>query len=167
MKNKIRKIAILSIFISLAMVLSYVDSLIYIPFTPPYFKIGIANIVVIYTLYKMGIKEACIVSIFRLILSSILFNNIITFIYSFSGALLSLLLMILLKKTKKFTQVTISIIGAIMHNVGQIIVAIILMDTKEIVLYLPVLIITGIIAGLGVGVLSNVVLRYTSNLKLK
>ncbi len=167
MKKEIKKISILSILISLAMVLSYVDSLIHIPFTPPYFKIGIANIAIIYTLYKMGVKEACTVSIFRLILSSILFSNIITLAYSFAGAILSLSLMILLKSMKKFTRITISIIGAISHNVGQIVVAIILMDTKEIALYLPVLIITGIVAGLGVGILSNIVIKYTDNLKLK
>ena len=167
MNKEIRKISLLSIIIALAMVLSYVDSLIHIPFTPPYFKIGIANIAIIYTLYKIGTKEACIVSIFRLILSSILFSNLITFVYSFAGAVLSLSLMILLKNINKFSKITVSIIGAIMHNVGQIIVAIILMSTKEIALYLPVLIITGIIAGSGVGILSNLVLKYTSNIKTK
>lgn len=167
MNKEIRQIAKLSIIIALAMVLSYVDSLIHIPFTPPYFKIGIANIAIIYVLYKDGIKEACIVSVFRLVVSSILFSNLITFIYSLSGAILSLSFMIILKKINKFSKITISIIGAIMHNVGQIIIAIILMNTKEIALYLPVLIITGIIAGCGVGILANVVLKYTSNLKTK
>lgn len=166
MNKEIKKLAKISIIVSLTMVLSYVDSLIHIPFTPPYFKIGIANIAIIYVLYREGVREACIVSLFRLILSSILFSNLITFIYSLSGAILSLTFMIILKNINKFTKVTVSIVGAIMHNIGQIIVAIILMNTKEIALYLPILIITGLIAGCGVGVLANVVLTYTSNIKI-
>lgn len=166
MKKEIKKITILSIFIALALVFSYLDTLVHIPFTPPYFKIGFANIVIIYTLYKFGEKEAIIVSILRLTLSSILFSNLITFLYSLSGAILSLTIMIILKNLNKFTKITICITGAMMHNVGQILIAILLLSTKEIIIYLPVLIIVSIISGCIIGILSNIVLKYTQSIKL-
>ena len=95
--KKNRKIALLAILIALSLILSYVDSLIVLPFGIPGIKLGIANIAIIYTLCKMGAKEAIIVSSLRLILSSILFGTIMTFAYSLVGAILSLALMIILK----------------------------------------------------------------------
>lgn len=165
MKNSIKKVTLVAIFIALALVLSYVDSLISLPIAVPGIKLGIANIAIIYALYKFGIKEAVLVSILRIVLSSILFGNVVSLSYSIAGAVLSLSLMIILKRFTSFSIVTISIIGAIMHNTGQIIMAIILMGTEEIIYHLPVLIITGVISGIGVGILSAVVLRYTKNIK--
>ena len=90
MKNKIKQIAMMAILIALSFVLSYVDSLIVLPFGIPGIKLGIANIAIIYTLYKIGAKEAIVVSILRLVLSSILFGSVLTFLYSLVGAVLSL-----------------------------------------------------------------------------
>ena len=166
MNNSVKKIALISILITLSIVLSYVDSLIILPFAIPGIKLGIANIATVYTLFRIGIKESIIVSIFRIILSSILFGTILSFSYSLAGAALSLALMIILKRFIKISLITISILGAIMHNVGQILMAMILLETKEIILYLPVLVITGTIAGIGVGLLSILTLKYTKNIKL-
>lgn len=165
MKNKIKQIAMMAILIALSFVLSYVDSLIVLPFGIPGIKLGIANIAIIYTLYKIGAKEAIVVSILRLVLSSILFGSVLTFLYSLVGAILSLSLMIILKKYTNLALITISISGAVLHNIGQIIVAVIVMATKEIVFYLPILIITGILSGIGVGILSVLTIKYTKNLQ--
>ena len=165
MKNKIKQIAMMAILIALSFVLSYVDSLIVLPFGIPGIKLGIANIAIIYTLYKIGAKEAIVVSILRLVLSSILFGSVLTFLYSLVGAVLSLSLMIILKKYTNLALITISISGAALHNIGQIIVAVIVMATKEIVFYLPILIITGILSGIGVGILSVLTIKYTKNLQ--
>ena len=165
MKNKIKQIAMMAILIALSFVLSYVDSLIVLPFGIPGIKLGIANIAIIYTLYKIGAKEATVVSILRLVLSSILFGSVLTFLYSLVGAVLSLSLMIILKKYTNLALITISISGAVLHNIGQIIVAVIVMATKEIVFYLPILIITGILSGIGVGILSVLTIKYTKNLQ--
>ncbi|MBS5852228.1 MAG: Gx transporter family protein [Bacilli bacterium] len=165
MKNKIKQIAMMAILIALSFVLSYVDSLIVLPFGIPGIKLGIANIAIIYTLYKIGAKEAIVVSILRLVLSSILFGSVLTFLYSLVGAVLSLSLMIILKKYTNLALITISISGAVLHNIGQIIVAVIVMATKEIVFYLPILIITGILSGIGVGILSVLTIKYTKNLQ--
>ena len=131
MKNKIKQIAMMAILIALSFVLSYVDSLIVLPFGIPGIKLGIANIAIIYTLYKIGAKEAIVVSILRLVLSSILFGSVLTFLYSLVGAVLSLSLMIILKKYTNLALITISISGAVLHNIGQIIVAVIVMATKD------------------------------------
>ena len=164
MKNKVKQIAMMAILIALSLILSYVDSLIVLPFGIPGIKLGIANIAIIYTLYKIGAKEAIMVSI-RLILSSILFGTILTFLYSLVGAVFSLSLMIILKKYTSLALITISISGAVLHNIGQIMVAVLVMATKEIILWLPVLIITGILSGIGVGILSVLTIRYTKNIQ--
>ena len=165
MKNKVKQIAMMAILIALSLILSYVDSLIVLPFGIPGIKLGIANIAIIYPLYKIGAKEAIMVSILRLILSSILFGTILTFLYSLVGAVFSLSLMIILKKYTSLALITISISGAVLHNIGQIMVAVLVMATKEIILWLPVLIITGILSGIGVGILSVLTIRYTKNIQ--
>lgn len=166
MNKHLKKIAILAIIIVISLLFSYLDSLIIIPLPIPGLKMGLANIMVVYTLYKLNIKDAIIVSFIRLILAGILFGSIVSFLYGLVGAILSLTLMIILKKLTSLKMLTISIIGAIMHNIGQILVAVILMNTAEIALYLPLLIITGIISGLAVGILSRLLFEYTKKINL-
>lgn len=166
MNKHLKKIAILAIIIVISLLFSYLDSLIIFPLPIPGLKMGLANIMVVYTLYKLNIKDAIMVSFIRLILAGILFGSIVSFLYGLVGAILSLTLMIILKKLTSLKMLTISIIGAIMHNIGQILVAVILMNTAEIALYLPILIITGIICGLAVGILSRLLFEYTKKINL-
>ena len=153
-----KKIAILSLFCTLAMIMSYIESMIPLPL-PFGIKVGLPNIIIIFILYRVGTKEAAAVSIIRVLLVSLLFGNILSTAYSLAGAFLSLALMFLLKSFKVFSTVGISVIGGIAHNAGQIIVACILMDTAQISYYLPVLAITGIIAGVLVGILGNLLIN--------
>lgn len=164
MKKETKKFAILSIMIGLSLVLSYVDSLIPIVVTIPGIKLGLANIATIYVLYRLGIKEAIIVSILRVFLSALLFGTVVTLSYSIVGATLSLVIMIVFKRISSLHMITISILGAVMHNMGQIGVAMFIMSTKEIIYYLPILVITGVISGIGVGLLAILVLKYTQNI---
>lgn len=164
MKKETKRFAILSIMIGLSLVLSYVDSLIPIMVTIPGIKLGLANIATIYVLYRLGIKEAIIVSILRVFLSALLFGTVVTLSYSIVGATLSLVIMIVFKRISSLHMVTISILGAVMHNMGQIGVAMFIMSTKEIIYYLPILVITGVISGIGVGLLAILVLKYTQNI---
>lgn len=164
MKKETKRFAILSIMIGLSLVLSYVDSLIPIVVTIPDIKLGLANIATIYVLYRLGIKEAIIVSILRVFLSALLFGTIVTLSYSIVGATLSLVIMIVFKRISSLHMITISILGAVMHNMGQIGVAMFIMSTKEIIYYLPILVITGVISGIGVGLLAILVLKYTQNI---
>ena len=163
---KTKKVAMLGLTIALAMIMSYIEALVPLSFAVPGIKMGLANIVIIFVLYKIGTKEAILVSLIRVILVSLLFSNIMAMAYSIAGAVLSLSIMWLLKKTDKFSFVGVSIAGGIMHNVGQIIMAVILLGTEQIALYLPVLIITGTATGVVIGIVSGLVINRFKKIRL-
>lgn len=152
MRNK--KIATSALMIALAMILSFVESQIPSFFPIPGIKLGLANIAVIFALYRLSIKDAIVVSLIRVVVVSTLFGTSLTLAYSLSGAVLSLLIMVLLKKSDRFSIVGVSIAGGISHNIGQIIMAIILMHNSVISYYLPFLIISGIVTGVVIGLVS-------------
>lgn len=156
----------LGLTIALAMIMSYIEALVPLSFAVPGIKMGLANIVIIFVLYKIGTKEAILVSLIRVILVSLLFSNVMAMAYSIAGAALSLSVMWLLKKTDKFSVIGVSIAGGIMHNVGQIIMAVILLGTEQIALYLPVLIITGTATGVVIGIVSGLVINRFKNIRL-
>lgn len=156
----------LGLTIALAMIMSYIEALVPLSFAVPGIKMGLANIVIIFVLYKIGTKEAILVSLIRVILVSLLFSNVMAMAYSIAGAVLSLSIMWLLKKTDKFSVIGVSIAGGIMHNVGQIIMAVILLGTEQIALYLPVLIITGTATGVVIGIVSGLVINRFKNIRL-
>ena len=128
-------------------------------FAVPGIKLGLANIAVIFALYKLGAKEAVLVSLVRIVWIAILFGNVLTLAYSVAGAALSLTLMILLKRADRFSVVGVSVVGGIMHNTGQILVAMLIMETAQLVYYLPVLCISGIAAGVAVGAVSTLLVK--------
>ena len=156
----------LGLTIALAMIMSYIEALVPLSFAVPGIKMGLANIVIIFVLYKIGTKEAILVSLIRVILVSLLFSNVMAMAYSIAGAVLSLSVMWILKKTDKFSFIGVSIAGGIMHNVGQIIMAVILLGTEQIALYLPVLIITGTATGVVIGIVSGLVINRFKNIRL-
>ncbi len=166
MKNSTKKLAFLGVFSALAIILSFVESLLPpIWSAVPGIKMGLPNIVIIFLLYKLSVKEAAEVSFIRLLTVVLLFGNAITFLYSLSGAVLSLTVMWVLKKSNKFSAVGVSIAGGVFHNVGQILMAIILLGTKEIGFYMPVLAVSGTVAGIFVGLCGMLLLRYTAKFK--
>ncbi len=149
----------LALSIAVAMILSYLESLIPLSIAVPGVKLGFANIAVIFVLYRFGAKEAVIVSVLRILWLALLFGNGMTLLYSLCGAALSLGGMVLLKKFDRFSEVGVSITGGVLHNAGQITVAAILMDTAQIVYYLPVLVISGVVAGVVIGVIAAVLIK--------
>lgn len=157
--KKVKNIAMCGVLTTLAMIFSYIDSLISIPIPVPGVRLGISNIVIITALYIVGVKEAMIVNILRIVLTSILFSNATSFWFSITGGMLSIIVMILLKKIELFSIVGISVAGGVSHNIGQIIAAVIIMETHAILYYLPVLLITGTVAGIVVGVVAAMVLK--------
>jgi heptaprenyl diphosphate synthase len=152
--------------IALSMILSYFESLVPPLMAVPGVKVGLPNLVMVFMLYKIGGKETAIVSILRVILVGILFGTPLSMIYSLVGATLSLIGMILLKKTNLFAPVTVSVVGGILHNVGQIATACFVMDTAQIAYYLPVLLITGTIAGVIIGIVAALILKRLDKMKL-
>lgn len=148
-------VALYGILAALALVLSWLEAQIPAFFAVPGMKIGLTNIVVIVALYCMDIKSAIIINFVRILLVSFLFGNGISLMYSLAGGMLSTLIMILLKRIGKLRIITVSIVGGIMHNIGQIIVAMILLQTTNIAWYLLILWFTGIGAGAVVGIIGG------------
>ena len=160
MRNKTRRIALLGVLTSVALVLSYLEVMLPpISTAVPGIKMGLPNIIIIFFLYKFGLKEAVTVSPIRVFIVALLFGNVMTLAYSVAGAVLSLGLMTLFKKLDFFSQVGVSIIGGISHNLGQILVAIFLFDTIQIGYYMIILSITGTIAGVVIGIISSILVK--------
>ena len=162
--KKINKIALLGMCTATAMILSYVES--FIPFGVPGLKVGLPNVVIVFILYKMGWKEAFSVSLVRCVLTALLFGSIMSLAYSVTGAVISLAVMVILKKINKFSTVGVSIAGGITHNAGQIIIAILVTGVEEIAYYMPVLAVGGTLAGLVIGVAGAVVLKSLDKVKI-
>ena len=141
------------------MLLSYIESRVPAFVSIPGIKVGLANIAVIFTLYKFGLKEAIGVSIVRVVLLSTLFGNPVSFIYSITGATLSLIVMIVLKKLTPLTEIAVSVCGGVMHNIGQIGAACVMLSTYVVIYYLPFLLVSGTIAGIAVGIISALLVK--------
>ncbi|MBO4429679.1 MAG: Gx transporter family protein [Clostridia bacterium] len=152
MKKNTQKLALLGISAAIAMAFAYVEVLLPPLFTAvPGIKLGLPNIMIVFVLYKTGVKEAAAVSLVRLLAVSLLFGNPMTLAYSLAGAVLSLTAMALLKKIDRFSVVGVSVAGGILHNVGQILLAMFVLKTVEIGYYLVVLAVAGTIAGVFIG----------------
>lgn len=156
---KTKKLTALALTISFAMILSYFESRIPAFVAIPGIKIGFANIAVIFALYKFGFKEAVAVSIVRIVLVSMLFGSPISMLYSLAGGVLSLLAMGLLRRLSPLSEVTVSVCGGVLHNVGQIGMASIMLSTNVVVYYLPFLLLSGIIAGIAVGIAAGILIK--------
>lgn len=159
MRNNTRRLTSLALTVSFALILSFVESRIPAFVAIPGIKVGLANIAVIFTLYKFGIKEACAVSVVRVLLVSMLFGSPISLIYSFTGAVLSLSVMYTLKRFTPLTEVAVSVSGGVMHNIGQIGAASVMLGTNVVVYYLPFLLLSGTIAGIVVGIASALLIK--------
>ena len=163
MKNKV---AVFGVFTSLALILSYVELLIPINFGIPGMKLGLANLLVVILLYKGCPRDALLLSVIRILLSGLIFGNMFSIFYSLGGGLLSLAVMVFLKKTGQFTVAGISIGGGASHNVGQLLVAMFVVQTYQVGYYLPVLLLAGVITGAVIGIWSAEVLKRTQSIRL-
>ena len=148
-----------SSLIAIAMILSYIEHLVPAFVAVPGVKMGLSNIATVFALYTLGWPFAICISVVRVFLSAILFGNLFSLIYSLSGAFLALAVMILLKRIDKFSTVGVSVAGGVMHNVGQIIAACIVMNNAAISLYVIPLIISGTLAGILIGLVSGILIE--------
>lgn len=158
-ERKQKKIARIGILITLALMVSYIEALFPISFFVPGIKLGLANSVVLAALYLLGEKEAFFVSVLRVVLASFLFSGLSMMLYSLVGSLLSFFIMFLAKKRSGLSIFGVSILGGVFHNIGQIIVAILVISSKSLLLYLPVLIVAGIITGGVIGGIAKEILK--------
>lgn len=153
--NKIKKTAFCGLVLALALIAGYAENLVPVAFAIPGIKLGAANSVILILLYMVGVKEAFLVNISRALLSGFLFGSMSSILYSLSGAVLSLVVMTLLKKTDRFSISGVSMAGGVFHNIGQLTMAALVLETTAVWYYLPVLIITGSITGFLIGSLSE------------
>lgn len=158
--GKSKKIAFLGLCTALALILAYVEILMQ-PLFPslPGIKMGLPNVIIVFLLYRRSVASAVGVSLLRILLVSILFGNVMTLAYSLAGAILSLIIMILLHRLNLLSEVGVSVAGGVAHNVGQILMAMLLLETAELGYYLVVLTITGIIAGILVGLCGSLLIK--------
>lgn len=155
MSNK--RIAFLGLFVALAFVLSYIEFLLPLNIGIPGAKIGIANLAVMVTLYTAGEKNAVVLSLIRVVLVGLTFSNVSMMMYSLAGASLSLIVMLIAKRTGRFSVAGVSVLGGVFHNIGQIIVAMLVLETDSLIYYLPFLVVIGTITGVVIGVVSNMI----------
>lgn len=156
--QSIKRLCVYGLLIALAFVLSYVETLIpmaALGIVVPGIKIGLANVVVMVALYTLGARDAFILSLVRILLVGFTFGNTVSMIYSLGGGILSYLVMVLLKKAKVFQMITVSIAGGIFHNVGQILMAMLVLENAGVAAYLPVLFVSGTVTGLLIGLLGG------------
>lgn len=160
------RVAYFGVFTALALIFSYVETLIPIHMGIPGVKLGLANLVILIALYKMSVKEAYILSVVRVVLAGFIFGNLFSIIYSLAGGLLSLTVMALLKKCDRFSLIGVSIAGGVFHNIGQLIMAAIVLESLSIGYYFPVLLVSGIITGFVIGIVSGEMLKRLNKLQI-
>lgn len=154
-----RTVARFALLTALAMVLSWVEFLLPLPTAIPGVKLGLTNLVVLFALYRLGTRSAWCLSLLRVLLVSFTFGNAFSLWYSLAGAVLSLLVMVGLKKTGKFSATGVSVAGAVSHNLGQILVAMAVLRSAAVVYYYPALLLSGTVAGICVGLAGAVLVR--------
>lgn len=155
MKN--HKIALLGLLVALAFIFSYVEVLIPVNLGVPGVKLGLANLAVITAIYALGEKTAFCLSMVRIVLVAFTFGNFSSMLYSLAGGVLSFIVMTAAKQSGLFSVKGVSVLGGVFHNVGQIAVAMVMLETSQLIGYLPVLAISGTISGLAIGALGGLV----------
>lgn len=153
-------IAVGGLMTALAFIFSYVEILIPFPIPIPGVKLGLANLVIVTALYVIGVKEAVYLSIVRICLVALTFGNISMMMFSLSGCIMSLAVMIVLKKSEVFTISGVSLAGGVMHNVGQLFMAMLVLHNRSIMYYIPLLLVCGAVTGQIIGVISKVICRH-------
>lgn len=156
-KSSAYKAAFIGLLGAFAIIISYIESLIPINIGIPGIKPGFANIVIVIVLYAMNIKSAAIINLIRIIIIGIMFGNILSVCFSIAGAVLSMLVMVLIKRIKGVSMIGVSVCGGVAHNLGQIAAAATITTIYSLLYYIPFLIIGGIITGIIVGIVADII----------
>lgn len=154
-----RKVAYYGIFAALAILMGYVEAIIPMP-APPGIKLGLSNVIVVLCLYTMGVKSAFFISIVRVFISALLFKGFVSMWYALAGATLSFAIMALLFKMKKVSIVGVSAAGGVFHNVGQLIIANMLLGRNVVLFMMPMLMVSGVVTGVIIGIIGKYCVEY-------
>lgn len=152
-------------FTAVAIIMGYIESLIVIPGLLPGMKLGLANCVILFVLMRYGLASAVLVSLVRIIVVNSLFGNMTAAAFSLAGAALSIIVMSLLKRSGRFSTVGMSLAGGVAHNLGQVLVAMLIFENAGMFYYFPMLIATGVAAGVFVGILAGLVIKRMTHVK--
>lgn len=154
-----RRLAFGALLTALALIFSYVEALVPMNFGIPGVKLGLANLVILVTLYCLGPRSAFLINVLRVLVAGLLFTGLFGCLYSLAGALLSFAAMYAAGRSGRFSVTGVSVCGGVFHNLGQILVAAFLVSSSKIFFYFPVLILSGVVSGAVIGVLAHLILR--------
>lgn len=155
-----KKIVKLGLLLAVALILSYIESLIPFGFGIPGIKLGLANLAVLLCLYCIGTREAITLNVMRILLSGFMFGNMYSIIYSLAGGVLSFLVMWIGKKINLWSISGVSVLGGVSHNIGQIIIAAFVVETAGVSYYIPFLLFAGVLTGMLMGLITRLVIPY-------
>ena len=161
-----KKLALSAILAALAMILSYVEAMVPMPVPIPGIKLGLANLVILLAIYRLGFKYALAINCIRIFVTGLLFTGVFGILYSLSGGLLSLLVMYLLYRTEIFSMVGVSMAGGVAHNLGQLLTACLIMSNIRLMSYFAVLLFAGIGSGILMGIVAWLVCQRLPHLKI-
>lgn len=165
--EKVRKSAYIGLLMAIALILSYVENLISFQPGIPGMKMGLANLAVLICLYLFEWKDAVFLTLAKAVVSGFLFGSLFTVVYSLAGAAVSMLAMGLLKKSNLFHMPVVSAVGGVMHNMGQLLVAVFVVENYSVFYYMPALILAGLLTGIVIGAVAALVLPYIKKIVMK
>lgn len=158
-QSRATRLTLSAILAALAMIFSYIEFLVPFSVGIPGVKLGIANLVIVIALYALDFRYAFTINIVRILLNGFMFTGVFAMLYALSGGILSILVMGILKKTDKFSMVGVSMAGGVAHNLGQLIIAAIMVENLKMFLYFPVLLFSGMLTGILVGMGGTILYR--------
>ena len=156
---KTKDVAVIGVLAAFGAILSYIEAILSFSTGIPGVKIGLANIAVVVALYMYGSKNAFMINIVRIIVVGLLFGNAFSMVFSAAGAIISFVVMVLFKKTNRFSPLGVSAVGGVAHNIGQIMIAALVVDSYSVIYYMPALFIAGIITGVIIGIVSKLLIK--------
>ena len=159
-QSRSKRISYIAVLTTLALIFSYIEAILPFSIGIPGVKLGIANIVVLISLYTLDAKAALTINLIRIFLAGFLFSGVFGIIYSLAGGLLSFAVMLVLKKTDIFSVIGLSVAGGVMHNLGQLVTAAAIVENFAMFIYFPVLLFSGIVCGIIVGAACALVLAH-------
>lgn len=162
-----RRTAELGLFLALALILSYVESLLPFSFGIPGVKLGLPNLIVVLLMYQGSARQAALVNFLRIVLSGFLFSNLYAILYALAGAVFSFCAMLAGKRMSLFSVVGVSVLGGVFHNIGQILVAMAVVETFYVGYYIPFLIAAGTVTGAVLGIAAMELIPYLRKIPLE
>ena len=157
-RQKTQRVALVGLLLSLMLILGFVESRLPVPGLPGV-KLGLSNGVLLFALYLLDIPSALLLMVLKILLSGFLFGNPSSMMYAAAGGVLSLAGMILLSRNKALSPVSVSMTGGLLHNVGQVGLAMIILQTPGLLLYMAILMVVGMLTGLATGLCAKAVIR--------